>query len=318
MFAHLPVLKFLDDLGARSFVSEVWGASGGAIVGLLYSMGVPAERIREEGYKSLNAQRDIRIVPSTLAVLSKIIFESILPNFSFLSNGKSEADILKGFHDCQAGLQDFLVKVAQGNPLRFPFYCLAYNMDKQQTDVLTPVELPYEYYSDWLFPADPVEAVLASSAVPILFVPKVIQDGMGRRVYVDGATVEDVPTESVYRKWKRDRELGIEKRKRLLIIAVNFYAYFSSIGFLKNWALRRIPGFYYLLLGAQYADLMRQARTRVQKQLLTDDPSVELWDIRMKMPTGGLMNVEDIPKVIQLAQRQCEEQFRKIHDSLLI
>ncbi len=317
MFAHPGVLKFLEKIGAQKYISEIWGASGGAIVGLLYSMGVAPDRIAEEGLRSLKAQRDFEIIPTYFSVFRKIIWESFFPNLSLLRDHEKQDSLIQGFHDCQKGMQNFVAKLLKGGEPKYSFYCLAYNMDTQQTDVLTNLETSQEFYPNF-YQTDLQEAIVASSSIPILFVPKVIDDKNGRRVYVDGSTVEDVPSESIYKKWVRDRELGLEKRRRLLVITVNFFPYFTSIGLLENWVLRKFPGFQYLLLSAKYADLMRQARTKVQKDLLREDPSVELWDISMDMPKGGgLMNVHTIPAVIKIGEKACVEHFEEINDSLL-
>ncbi len=306
MFAHLPVLKFLEKIGARRNIQEVWGCSGGAIVGLLYSMGVPPDLIQEEGLKFLQGQKDVRIVPSLGSILFKILSSSVF---------RRKNQLWQGFHDIQSHFHRFVEKIAKGIKPRLPFYCLAYNVETSQTDVLTAVDFPNG--SPHMVRADPMEAVVASSSVPIVFVPKVIESQHEKHTYVDGATVEDVPTESIYRKWIRDRELGVEKRKRLLVMAVHFTPYFSSIGYLENGFLKRVPGFSYLQLSARYADMMLQARTRVQKQLLTNDPSVELWDINIHIPGGGLLDVNRIPHVIQVAEKECPKKFSEINDSLL-
>src|SRR4030095_6657010 len=307
MFAHLPVLKFLDKIGARRNIQEVWGCSGGAIVGLLYSMGVPPDLIQEEGMKFLQGRKDVRIVPSLGSVLFKILSQSVF--------GRKKDEQWQGFHDVQSHFQKFVAKISKNIEPRLPFYCLAYNVETSQTDILTGMDFPNG--SPHMVRADPMEAVVASSAVPIVFVPKVIESQHEKHTYVDGATVEDVPTESIYRKWIGDRGMGLEKRKRLLVIAVHFTPYFSSIGYLENGFLRRVPGFSYLQLSARYADMMLQARTRVQKQMLINDPSVELWDIDIHIPGGGLLDVKRIPHVIQVAERECPKKFSEINDSLL-
>jgi predicted acylesterase/phospholipase RssA len=46
MFAHISVLRFLEKLGAYKHIAEIWGASGGAVVSLLYSMGLDSDALQ--------------------------------------------------------------------------------------------------------------------------------------------------------------------------------------------------------------------------------------------------------------------------------
>jgi hypothetical protein len=67
---------------------------------------------------------------------------------------------------------------------------------------------------------DAREAALASSTVPLLFVPRPIRRGGTEIHYIDGSTTEDVPLHSVVRKWDLDHAAGVERRRRLVILAV--------------------------------------------------------------------------------------------------
>lgn len=309
MVAHVSVLRFLEKIGAEPFISEVWGASGGAIIGLIYSMGMKPDQIEDEVKTFLKSEKKFKISPSFFSVAKNIVTETL-----FSSNSKEN---IKGFHDIQAALQDWIGEILKGSQEKYPFYCLAYNIAKNQTDVLTPMRLPKGLYPDWIHQADPLDAIVASSSIPILFVPKVIDDDGGKRVYVDGASNEEVPTVSIYKKWLLEKELGLEKKKRLLVIAVNLNPEFASLGFLENWLIRKIPAFQYIEMTINYADLMRKARVEEQKRTLMSDPNVEFWDLSLKLRGGGLMNVHLIPKILQVSEKEFPEQFSKINDSLL-
>src|SRR5436190_2471289 len=240
MFAHVSVLKFLETLGVERYISEIWGASGGAIVGLLYSMGNSPEEIFESARALHSAQLKIQLTPSLFSIVKNIALESLLNH--------SNSHNLTGFHNIQEGLQQLVKQTSKDRGERFPFYCLTYNLGTNSTDVLAPREIPLDMYPNFIYRADPVDAITASSAIPILFVPKTIEDEGGRRVYTDGATGEEVPTVSIYKKWLRDKELGLETRKRLLVIAVDLHPDLSHLGFLENWLLRKIPAFQYILM----------------------------------------------------------------------
>jgi len=313
MFAHTAVTRFLEQLKMETCISEIWGVSGGAMIGLAYSMGITSEQIQQEAMKIASCRQDFKIVPSYFSVAKNLIVETITQ--TLFSNNKEN---IKGFHNCQEELQDFIHKFVKGGKEKYPFYAIAYNLEKNATDVLTPSSVPEDVYPNWIYQTDPLDAVIASSSVPILFVPKVIEDRFGRRVYADGATSEEVPTVSIYKKWLRDREVGLEHRGRLLVISVNLNPEFSSLGFLENWLLKKIPAFQYIQMTIHYADLMRKAKIEEQKRQLMSDPNVELWDLDFQLRGGGLMNTGLIPKVITEAERSLPEQLAKINDSLLV
>lgn len=309
MFAHISVLKFLEHLKAEKYISEIWGSSGGAIVGLLYSMGTSPEQIIKESIRLFSAQYHVKIMPSLFSIMKNIAKETVFGNDSETS--------IKGFHSIYEGLQELVNRTVRGGSERFPFYCLAYNMGTNQTDVLTPQEIHKDVYPQFIYQEDPLEAIVASSAIPILFMPHVFKDEEGERVYVDGSTGEEIPTVSVYKKWLRDKELGLESRKRLLVIAVDLHPDFSSLGFLNNWLFQRIPVFKYVQMTINLTDLMRKARLEEQKRILTNDPNVELWSIDFNMKGGGLLNANSIPRVITEAEKSFPKQFVRINDSLL-
>ena len=308
--AHTVVLRFLEDLGADRFISEVWGSSGGAIIGVLASLGCKSPEIQEMLKALHEGQKRIQISPSLFTVAKSIVRQAFL-------SSDSQTNI-RGFHHIHDAIQELIGEFVKERTAIYPFYCLAYNLITNQTDVLTPLKVDRDLYGDWIYQVDPLDAVVASSSVPILFVPKVIDDSFGRRVYADGATSEEVPSVSLYKKWLRDRELGLEKRKRLLVIAVNLNPEFGSLGFLDNWLLKALPVFQYVQMTVNYADLMRKARIEDQKRLLISDPNVEYWDISISMRGGGLLNVEMIPKIIAYAEKSVPEQFQRINDSLLV
>lgn len=309
MFAHVAALRFLEKLGAGRYISEVWGASGGAIIGLLYSMGLSADQMVTESAEFMKKQ-NVKLVPSVFSIAKNIAYETLFSNNS--------PNILKGFHNIHKSLQAMISRALEIGKVKFPFYCLAYNLETNQTDVLTPCEVPEGLYSNWIYHCEPLEAIIASSSVPILFVPKVIADARGKRVYSDGGTNEEVPSVSIYKKWVRDKEIGLERRKRLLVISVDLHPDLSSLGFLGNWLLKKIPAFQYLQMTIRLADLMRKARIEEQKRVLLGDPNVELWELHFELPGGGLMNVNLIPRVLEVAEKTFPEQFGKINDSLLI
>jgi predicted acylesterase/phospholipase RssA len=309
MYAHIPVISFLEKLGTRDIISEIWGASGGAIIGLYCSMGIPTNDMVKLAHEMASPKTDLQLTPSTFSIIRNIVTD-----FLFAQSSKRN---LEGFVDIQKSLRKIIHKDLHKSEAKHPFYCLAYNMKENKTDVLCAQPVPEGLYSNFIFETNPLDAVIASSSIPILFIPKLISDKNGRRHYVDGATNEEIPTVSIYKKWLRDKEVGIEKRKRLLVISVDLNPNLSTVGILGNRLIQKLPAFRYFMMIVRLSDLMRIARIKEQKRVLVNDPNIELWEIKFPLSGIGLMNIDAIPDVIRKAEISTPKQFAKINDSLL-
>lgn len=309
MAAHIPVFKFLEELGVSHLVSEVWGTSGGAFVGLPFSRGMTPKDI--EAFVMdifLGGKVKAQLRPSLFSIAKSIARESFF-------SSDHERDIA-GFHDHMA-FQDEGRKALEGYEQKIPFYALAYNLGTHQTEALTPQPVPPDLYDGWMFQSDPFDAVAASTAVPIVFKPKIIRDQCGvDRVYVDGATNEEVPTVTIRKKWLCDHEMGLEDRRRLLVIAVSLNAQFTTMGFFKNRVFRKIPIVQHVRSTMYYSDLIRQAKVADQKRVLVADPSIELWDLDMKLQ-GDMLDHKMIPHIFSFAKKEVPRQLAMINDSLL-
>lgn len=309
MVAHIPVFEFLEKLGVVGLISEVWGTSGGAFIGLPFSRGMTARDI-ESLVKDifLGGRVKASLRPSLYSIAKTIVRESLF-------SSDLERDI-SSFHD-HILFREAGRKALEGYEQKIPFYCLAYNLGTHQTEALTPSSIPKDVYDGWMFQADPFDAVAASTAVPIVFKPTTIKDQSGTdRVYVDGGTNEEVPTITVRKKWLCDHEMGLEHRRRLLVIAVSLNARFTTMGFFKNRIFRRIPIVQHVRSTMYYSDLIRRAKVEDQKRVLMTDPSIELWDLDLKL-NGDMLDHKLIPEIIAYARKEVPEQLARIGKSLL-
>ncbi len=309
LFAHASLMKFIDLLELTPYVGEVWGSSGGAVAGLMYSMGVSPEAIEKEGYDLYNNRYSLRFSPSKLDVLFNLLTDSLLP---------SGDQLLKGFLDCQNALRFMINKhLNRSKKRRFPFYCIAYNLREKRNEVLTPERVAKHAYVTPTFQTDALDAVIASSSIPILYVPKKILRGKTECIYVDGGTTEEIPLVTPYRKWVRDR-LGLKKEssKKLLVLAVNLFPSISSIPLFSNWLVQKIPAFRLFKLSANYTDLIRQARIDEHKGQLMRDKDVTLLELVLPVKGLNVLNPKRIPDIIQTAQDSFMKQLLAIEDSI--
>jgi predicted acylesterase/phospholipase RssA len=307
LFAHPSLMKFIDIMGLRDYIGEIWGSSGGAIAGLPYSFGVDPIVIEQEGYHLFNNRYSIRLSPSKFEVVKNIITDTFLP--------ASDA-MLEGFLDCQNHLKELLQKHLKVTKRQIPFFCVAYNLKKRRNEVLTPEKIDSSIYRTPILHTDALDAVIASSAIPILYVPKKILRGDTEHAYIDGGTTEEVPLISPYRKWVRDKKHRKERRKKLLIISVNLFPEVGSSTMFSHWIFKRIPALKILHLSATYADLVRQARIDEQKGTLSRDHNVTQWELSLPATGGGVVNTKAIPAIIEAAQKCFYEQLRKIEEEL--
>ena len=210
LFAPATALRLFESLGVAENFAEVWGSSAGAMAGLLYAQGLSPHAIEQMGYDLYTGRVDLALRPSKLQFLRHLISDALLPAL-----GAAGA----GFVDVADGLSRMLERYCGDVAPRLPFYCIAFNLRDCQSDVLSPGAVP-PHLRDLVVQADARAAALASSSVPLLFVPRVIRRISHDAHYIDGSTTEDVPLHSVVRKWDLDRQYGGETRERLVIVYV--------------------------------------------------------------------------------------------------
>ncbi len=307
LFAHPSLMKFIEILGLRPWIREIWGASGGSVAGLLYAMQVDPYVIEQEGYHLYNEKYSFRFSPSKIEVLKNLFIDGFLHGADHM---------LKGFLDCQTALRGLMQKYMKKRKSNIPFYCIAYNLKERRAEVLTPEAVPKKIYTTPFFRTDALDAVIASSSIPILYVPKKILRGKVETLYVDGGTTEEVPLISPYRKWIRDRLHLRENTKRLVILSVNLFPQVASIKILNHWLFRKVPFLRLLRLSATYADLVRQARIDEHKGHLLRDKDVSLWELNLPMKGANILDTRQIPLIIETARRSFLTQLLEIEESL--
>ncbi len=307
MFAHASVMKILDLIDELDSIDEIWGCSGGAIAALMHSLGVAPEALETDGYDLYNERYDLILSPSKAQVLKNIAAEWFLPSNPFM---------LKGFIDIQNTIQKAMQRLAKNKKAKVPLYCIAYNLHKKRNEILTPMPVKKKDYGDLIHTVSAIDAVLASSSIPILYVPRVIKHGKTSHVYVDGGTAEEVPLVSVYRKWKIDQKKGLTKKKKLFILAVNLFPQVSGWKIFRSKLMRKLPFMDILKWSSHVADLMRRARIEDHLQILRDDPDVEVWELVLPAKGMGILDPKSIPTIISSAHNHFMRQLVAIEDGI--
>lgn len=299
LFSHAPALRLLEAIGCAPHVDEVWGSSAGAMAGLLYSQGLSPQAIEQMGYDLYAGRVALDLRPSKMQFLRHLLRDAFLPG-----EGAASA----GFVDFSHSLSTLLDAYGASGPARRPLYCVAFNLAACRADVLTPEPVP-DHLGNFARHTDGREAALASSTVPLLFVPRVIAHGDEAVHYIDGSTTEDVPIFSAVRKWDLDRQAGVEAREHLVVL------YVKLTGTLDRYRTRagRI-GKLHLLQTVAAAGI--ETMFQRDRQLLGDRPDVHLLGLELRDESPDFFERSRIPDYVRAAKESFPDQLTDIEARL--
>lgn len=307
LFAHPSIFKLLERLGVKDCIEELWGCSGGALAGMAYSLGADNEIIEQEGYDIYNRKYSFELSPSKAEVLKNLLYQAI----------PGTALSFKGFVDIQKSMQDSLARVVKHAKPSIPFYGLAYNMNEQRSEVLTPCRIRSALYEGFIRHAKPLDVVMASSAIPILFAPCVIRRGRTSHVYIDGSFGEEVPLSSVYHKWVLDKKHRVTKKKRVFILSVNLFPYFSTQEYFGQALIKLLPVLEWGGVLLRLTDLIRRVRIDESVKAINIDPHAMAVEVRLpKLSRYNFLNPQIIPTVIDRARGSFYKQLQEIEAQL--
>ncbi len=300
LFCHAPAIRLLEGIGCAPQIDEIWGTSAGAIAGLLYAQGLSPQAIEQMGYDLYAGRMNLRVRPSKLQFLRTLVRDAFLP---------SEAPARAGFVDCANGMARMLQRYCERVEPQRPFYSVAFNLVECRPEVLTP-EPVAAHLSDLVRCVDAREAALASSTVPLLFVPRPVPVADGDVVhYIDGSTTEDVPLASVVHKWDLDRRAGVETRERLVIVYVKLTGqldrYRMAGGRMGKLRIMQT------VVAASIEHMHRRDRA-----LLEMRPDVELLGLRLPDESDAFFDTRFIPEYLRSAKETFPAQLEEIEAQL--
>lgn len=299
LFAHATALQLFETLGVTDHLTEIWGSSAGAMAGLLYAQGLSPHAIEQLGYDLYTGRVDLALRPSKLQFLRHLVRDALLPSL-----GSAGA----GFVDCADGLSRLLERYCGSIEPRIPFYCIAFNLLHCRSEVLTPGVVP-PHLDELMIQTEARSAALASSSVPLLFVPRVIPRLGHTSHYIDGSTTEDVPLHSIVRKWDLDRAAGVEKRERLVIL------YVKLTGGLQNY--RSHPGrIGKLRLMQTVAAASIETMHRRDLELARSRPDVRLLGLELGDSSPDFFETRRIAEFVRTAKECFPEQLAMIEERL--
>lgn len=299
LFCHAAALRLLERIGCGDHIDEVWGSSAGALVALLYSHGLSPHAIEQTGYDIYSGRQELALHPTPFQILRHLLRDVILAGEDSQSSG---------FVDCAKNLSSMLSRYCDEADPPWPFYAVAYNLSECRSEVLTSQDVP-EHLHSLMARTDPRMAALASAAVPLLFVPQVIDRDGTPVPYIDGSTTEDVPLTSVVRKWDLDRAVGAERRDRLVILYVKLTGpaqqYRSTHGRVSKLRLLQIV-----------ASAGIQTMHQREVELIRARPDVELLGLELDDSQPDFFEISRIPEFVRRAKETFPVQLAAIEERL--
>lgn len=182
--AHIGALKVIDSLGVR--VDYVAGTSMGAIIGALYCSGYSGKQL-DSIFKKLNFDNILNdIIPRE----AKTYYERetseryavTLPFDKFKLSFPTALSRGQNTFNLYSRLMQNVVNTDKFSELPIPFFCMATNIETGEQVLLDKGNLP--------------QAIKASSAIPTLFRPEIING----QVLVDGGVVNNYAVEELRSK----------------------------------------------------------------------------------------------------------------------
>jgi predicted acylesterase/phospholipase RssA len=306
-FAHASVMKFINAIRARGEIDELWGCSGGAFSAYAYAMGALPEDIEQKGYDIYNERLDLKIPGSRFASAAMRLVDRLLP---------ASPLVLKAYATIQLTMRQALAQLVTAKQLEIPFYCTAFNVREEHNDVLTPISPIRKAYQGFIHHAKALESIIASSAIPVVFLPKAIRNGEREDYYIDGSVAEDIPLLPVYRKWMIDKQEKTERREKLLILAINTFPLMAQRPWFKSGIAKRIPFMQLLHYGLEFIDLIMNVRYDEKFESLSQDSRVRVVKVTLPLQTPALLDGRAIPTIIFNAQTHLIQELLKIERSL--
>jgi hypothetical protein len=298
MFAATSVLRSIDTLqgGSRTKISEVWGSSGGAFLGYVYSQGFQPGVIDELGY-DLYHGRHGHLTDGSIGSLVKTNLKAVARR----AVGKRLDPEMAGWLD----LLDRKEPPEQRKHPRIPFFPVAANPNRGGvlSALSAPEHIPPEC-ADFILPCNPRDAEAASTSVPgVLRAQRNITGTMSpdQDTWIDGSVTDENPLVLPYVKWCRERERDPDNTPpRLKIILVNLNLRSTESGAVR--AVQNLPLLSRIDAVKQLprvVDMLLDSKTNASLMLLSETGKVEILALKLVLGSLSANNPRDIAASIR-------------------
>jgi hypothetical protein len=319
LFGVPTVLKILDLMGLRSSIHEVWGSSGGSIVGFLYSQGVSPQDVEQMGYDFYNNRYPLNISGLSAGTLKTIIRQKLknLKNFGKLGL----FDIQESFFNAARKAQNSARIKSKLEPIEDILFMAISSTITGDPLVISDERYLQDYYPHNIYlGADPIEGIIASSCVPFVMEPYPLFKKGKRYLCIDGLITEEIPIRHPFEKWQLDRLYNKQKTPpKFKLFYLDLGARLNEIeypSFIRNLNLHVGGDFRYL--NTRFVDKMLDSRFENSLVFMRHRPDTEVIGLQLKLNRLAALDARQIPYIIQQSRLHFPEQLRQLNQELVI
>ena len=307
------VLKIFDFLDIRKHIDEIWGCSGGAIIGGYYAYGIPPLLIEKICFDFYNERHEDFVIRGD-------IFNS-LKAFAKQIQGKKLSDFI-GFVDLQKTLQlafenekKRIEKEKNISLSGIPFFSLVSYPFQKEMIALTEKKWISSECSSFLKEAQPFESICASSSIPIIMKPIIKNYVDGKYSFFDGALSEEIPLILPFKKFVAEKKIKPNK-KRIKIFYINLNSRIRESKVISHFFSKRNLTFLYKSLLLVDKSLDKKIETTVDD--LKSNPDVDILGLDLVLHKNAFLNTQEIPYIIRNGRNHFFEELVALEKKLKI
>lgn len=290
LFAALHALKIIERMlaGDRARVHEVWGSSGGALLGYVFARGIDLRAIDRLAFDLYHGRRK---------EVAGIHLRSLL-HFG----GRLVGDLARG----RTGGPELASWVTAVDPADnppgtlMPYYALVSNTRWRHPVAFTEADNIAEHCRDILMPCDSRAATAASMSVPFLFRPLRGVAGYEDDAWFDGSIVDENPIMLPFVKWLRDRKrdpAGTPRRLKIVLVNLNMRMSESTLLAALDRGARGV-----VRRAMDVVDLLLDSKTHALIRTLTEVDDVEIMSATLTLGSLSFITRTAIPSAIRAGQ----------------
>ena len=306
------ILKIIDFLDVREHIDELWGCSGGAMIGGYYSYGVPPLFIENICYDFYNERHeDFVLKGSIFKTLKTFIKESEGKNLNeFIGMVKLQKILQRAFnHKISEAHQNKSSQLKE-----IPFFALVSTPFQKEMIALTEERYISSKCTSFLKPAQPFESISASSSIPLIMEPIIKNYSDGKYYFFDGALSEEIPLTLPLKKFNLEKNES--NKKKLKIFYVNLNSRLRESKTISNFFSKQSLTFIYkhLLLIDKSLD------QKIEKSIssLQSNPDVEIIGLDLVLNKNAFLDTKEIPYIIRNGRDHFLEEIFKLEKDLAL
>ncbi len=288
------VLKIFDFLDIRKNIDELWGCSGGSIIGGYYAYGIPPLFIEKICFDFYNERHEDFVLKGDLFNSFKTFTKQI--------KGKKLSEMI-GIVELQKTLQlafenekERIEKKEKIKLNHIPFFALVSTPFQKDMIALTEGKWISPQCSKFLKEAEPFESICASSSIPLIMKPIVKSYSENKYTFFDGALSEEIPLILPFKKFMAEKKIKPNKKK-LKIFYINLNSRLRESKTISHFFSKRNLTFIYknLLLVDKSLD------KKIEKTLedLKTNPNVDILGLDLILNKNAFLDTQEIPYIIR-------------------